>query len=230
MYKIFGNAIFGNRIMAAKKKTASPQKNQENKSPKAKKPRATTASNKRKRIIAALLEQTAAESWQAVTLPTISDATGITLSDVCELFPTKQAILYAFLDDIDQHVQAEATPDKQDETPRDRLFDVLMCRFDLLQPHKDAIINILKDMPKDPITGLCGIPRFGKSMAAMLETAQLSSKGFSGKLKIKGLGLVHLNTVRVWLQDDTLDMSKTMAALDQSLQRADSVAAVVFNH
>ena len=212
--------------MAAKKKPAPTQKN---KNSKAKKSRPLSAANKRKRITAALLEQTAAESWRTVTLTTISEATKLTLSEVCELFPTKQAILYAFLDDIDQQVQEGPASGNQDEPPRDRLFDVLMHRFDLLQPHKDAIVNILKDMPKDPLTGLCGVPRFGKSMAAMLETAQLSSTGFSGILKTKGLALVYLNSVRVWLQDDTPDMSNTMVALDKSLRCADSLAAAVLN-
>ena len=183
---------------------------------------------KRKRIISAMLDQAASKDWCAVTLNTISDATGLSISDVCGIFPTKQDILYAFLDEIDQRVLDGSASGSVDESPRDRLFDVLMRRFDLLLSHKEAIVNILRDMPKDPLTGLCGIPRFGNSMTNMLEAAQLSSSGCSGFLKTKGLGLVYLNSVRVWLKDDTPDMSKTMAALDKSLRRADSVATAIF--
>lgn len=50
-----------------------------------------------------------------------------------------------------------------------------------------------------------------------------------GILKTKGLSLVYLNTVRVWLRDETPDLSKTMAALDKNLQRADQAAAMIFN-
>ena len=144
---------------------------------------------KRKRIISAMLDQAASKDWCAVTLNTISDATGLSISDVCGIFPTKQDILYAFLDEIDQRVLDGSASGSVDESPRDRLFDVLMRRFDLLLSHKEAIVNILRDMPKDPLTGLCGIPRFGNSMTNMLEAAQLSSSGCSGFLKTKGLGV-----------------------------------------
>ena len=176
-----------------------------------------------------MLEQAASEGWRAVTLKSISDNTGLSLSDVCETFPTKQAVLEGFLADIDRKVRDGTAADILDDSPRDRLFDVLMRRFDLLQPHKDAVANILCDLPRDPIACLCGLPRFAQSMGRMLEAAHLSSKGISGALKIKGLAAVYLNAARVWLRDDTPDMSKTMAALDKGLRRADGLAAVVFN-
>ena len=109
----------------------------------AKKPRKPTEAVKRKRIISAMLDQAATEGWRTVTLKTISDETGLSLGEVCDLFPTKQAILNSFLDDIDQKVQAGTSSDDLVESPRDRLFDVLMRRFDSLQPHKEAIANIL---------------------------------------------------------------------------------------
>ena len=200
------------------------------KTPKSKKAKAKGSSKtrSRQRIISAMLDQAADEGWRAVTLITISDKTKLSLRDVCDLFPTKQSILNAFLDDIDEQIQAGTRPQDIAHSPKDRLFEVLMRRFDILQPHKKAIANILHDMPSDPLACFCSISRFRRSMAAMLEAAQLSSPGFTGVLKTKGLALVYLNTVRVWLRDDTLDMSKTMATLDKSLGRADSIAAAIF--
>ena len=40
-------------------------------------------------------------------------------------------------------------------------------------------------------------------------------------VRIEGLTLIYANALRVWLTDDTPDMAKTMAALDQGLRRAE---------
>jgi hypothetical protein len=73
---------------------------------------------------------------------------------------------------------------------------------------------------------LLTLPRFMLSMSWMLEAAGISSAGLKGLLRTKGLAMVYLNTVRVWVRDETPDMSKTMAALDQNLRRAERVAAL----
>lgn len=205
----------------AKKTKTSPKR-------KTKAKRKPSASIMRKRIIAAMLEQTEIENWRSVTLSTISESTGFSISEIYSVFPTKQAILQAYFDDVDQAVSSDTDPEDINETPRDRLFDVLMRRFDILQKHKPAIANILREMPNDPVSCLCSAPRFFKSMTAMLEAAQLSSPGIIGSLKTKGLSLVYLTTLRIWLKDDTPDMSKTMAALDKNLRRADQAASIIF--
>jgi len=209
-------------VKKAKKTTKKPRK-QARKKP---------AGNLRRKIISAMLDLSARHGWRSVTMKAIAEEASCSGTELQALFPTKQAILNAFLDDVDKNVQAGTKPheftESPQESPRDRLFDVLMRRFDILQPHKKAIANIVHDMPSDPLACVCGIPRFGKSMAVMLEAAHLSSPGCTGILKTKGLALVYLNTARTWLRDDTPDMSKTMATLDKSLRRADSVAAAIF--
>ncbi len=58
-------------------------------------------------------------------------------------------------------------------------------------------------------------------MAAMLEAAGLSASGARGALRRKGLAIVYLDTMRVWLSDDSPDMARTMKALDGHLRRID---------
>ena len=58
----------------------------------------------------------------------------------------------------------------------------------------------------------------------MLEAAGISSVGLAGSLRIKGLALVYLNALRVWLEDDSPDMARTMAAVDKGLRRAEQLA------
>jgi hypothetical protein len=61
-------------------------------------------------------------------------------------------------------------------------------------------------------------------MAAMLETARISSSGMKGLIRTKGLAAIYLATLRVWLKDDSPDMAKTMASLDGYLRRVEGMA------
>ena len=68
------------------------------------------------------------------------------------------------------------------------------------------------------------------SMSIILNSADISTNGITGTLKINGLAAIYLNTLRIWLKDETKDMSKTMAALDKSLSQADNLAVILFKN
>ena len=106
----------------------------------------------------------------------------------------------------------------------DRLFDVLMRRFDALRPYREALGNILCAEAGDPASALCGLCRLKRSMACMLEAAMLSPTGLRGALRVKALGLAYLATLRVFLRDESPDMATTMAALDRNLARLERLA------
>ncbi len=177
------------------------------------------------RIITAALELSAAEGWRSLSLAGIADEAGVGLAELHRAFASKTAILVGFLDAIDAKVLAGGKGDA-DEDPRDRLFDVLMRRFDALNPHKAAIADILRETLFDPAAASVLAPRFIRSMAWMLEAAGLSSSGLCGRLLTRGLALLYINAFRVWLDDDSGDMAPTMAALDKGLRQAEKVAGL----
>src|SRR3546814_4351411 len=73
------------------------------------------------------------------------------------------------------------------ETPaRDRPFDMLMRRFDVLQPYREALAVILQDPHRDPLASCFGLGRLGRSMALTLEEAGFSTTGCRGLLRRKG--------------------------------------------
>ena len=106
---------------------------------------------------------------------------------------------------------------------KDRLFDVSMQRFDALQPWREGVKAIARDIPFDPLTALCLGAARHKSMTWMLEMAGLSSAGLRGKARAAGLNMIMLSTLRIWLKDESQDMSVTMAHLDRQLSRADKL-------
>ena len=172
------------------------------------------------RLIDAALTLTTERGWRGLTLPQIAAKAGVSLADAYTAFPTKTALLTGFLARIDRQMLAGEAADMA-ENVRDRLFDVVMRRLDALEPYKDAVGAIVDDLPADPLTALAVLPAFGNSMAWTLETAGVSASGLSGALRINGLSIIYLTTLRTWLQDDSADAARTMAALDRALRRTE---------
>ncbi len=179
-------------------------------------------------IIDAALALAATRGWRALTLADIAEAAKLPLSQVYPAYASKAAILRGFTRRIDVAVLATeepgVSPGGGEGDARDRLFDVLMRRFDALKPHREALGNIVFDEARDPVSALCGLGRLERSMAAMLEAARLSAGGLRGLLRAKALGLAYLATLRVFLSDDSPDLAATMAALDRNLSRLDRLA------
>ena len=187
----------------------------------------TMKASDKPQFFAGVMQAAAAHGWPRLTLADIAAATGMSLAELHESYGGKGAILGAFVDHVDSQVLAGGGADDEmvEVSARDRLFDVMMRRFDALQPHKDGIAAIARDMPAaGPMALLCGAGRTLKSMAWMLEAAGIGSAGFKGKLRAKGLAAVYAATFGPWLRDKSEDMADTMAALDRNLARAERVA------
>jgi AcrR family transcriptional regulator len=175
-------------------------------------------------IVAAAIALAAESDWREIGLSEIASAAGIKLSDLLVEYPSKMAILDAFSKAIDRKVLAEFAPDADSSSARDRLFDVLMQRFDALETHKEAVRRLLAAAWGDPLVGLCAGSSLLRSMGLMLEAAGVPSDGLRGAIKSKALATIYAATLRAWLKDDTTDKSRTMAALDGRLRRAEGWA------
>ncbi len=178
------------------------------------------------RIIDAALTLAAARGWQRTGLADIAAKAGVTLAELRGAFPSKASILNGLIRRTDTLVLAMGTV--EGSSARDRLFGLLMRRFDALQPHRDAVSAIVRDSICDPLVPICHGPRLLCSMASMLEAAGLSSAGPAGMIRTKGLALIYLTALRAWLTDDSADQARTMAVLDRGLRQAEALAKVLF--
>jgi AcrR family transcriptional regulator len=175
----------------------------------------------RNRLLDAALALVARKGWRALTLNAVAKEAGVPLSRVHGVFPSKWAILDAFADRMDETVLARPASDAG-EPARDRLFDVLMRRFDAMQPHKPAVVAMAHDLAREPLAAFCAWPRLIKSMAWMLEAAGLDSAGLAGLVRTKGLAVIYMAAMRAWLSDDSADLARTMAVLDRGLRQAEA--------
>lgn len=182
-------------------------------------------SNTRGKIIEAALKCAAETRWRDVSLSALAETADISLSQLYGQFSSKAQIVDAIMARTTGEVVAGTDPSAENEPAHDRLLDAILRRFDAMEPNKSAIISILKDLPADPVRTLCLAPGFLNSMAWTLESAGLSSSGIPGKIRTKGLAVIYLAALTVWMRDGTQDLSKTMAFLDRRLKQATQLAA-----
>ena len=107
---------------------------------------------------------------------------------------------------------------------RDRLFDMLMRRFDVMQAHRPGVLALLRALSADPGMALLLALATRRSMRWMLDAAGFDTSGLNGELHTRGLVGVWLWAVRAWRSDESADLAATMAALDKALNRAEEAA------
>jgi AcrR family transcriptional regulator len=181
----------------------------------------------REKIIDALMGLASERSWDMISLSDVAVRAGVSLAQFRDAYPSKGAVLAGFSRRIDKIVMDATTADLAQESDKDRLFDVLMRRFDAMAPYKKALLGVNDWAMHDP----AALPNLNQlalnSLRFMMEAAGLNSEGPLGALKLQGLALSWTHVFHVWLTDDTADLATTMAALDKELTRGESVVARV---
>jgi len=179
--------------------------------------------DKRKAIIDALMRLAATRNWSEIEIADIAQEAGVTLAEFRDLFPSKGAVLGGLSRQIDRKVLQDTTDDLAGEPARERIFDVIMRRFDALEPYKEALRRISQDIRYDPLSVAALHQVAVNSMRFMLAAAGIRTEGPLGALKLQGAVLVYSNTMRTWLDDDDPALAKTMARLDRELRRGERV-------
>jgi ubiquinone biosynthesis protein COQ9 len=194
--------------------------------PKAKSPKKAALPLK-DRAIRAALDLAAEQGWAETSFEDIAGRCKCSPADLHIIFRNRTDILVAYANHVDLAVSDRVHVDLN-SSERDRLFDVMMERFDILNEDREAVLSIIKSLRADPKQALNGLPHLGPSMLAMLNVAAIR---FSGPCEIMigaGLAGVYLFTLKAWMDDENEDLAKTMSVLDKSLKWAENLAGFVF--
>ena len=168
-------------------------------------------------VVSAVFDQAALRGWADVSLVEAAQEAGLDLARVRARFPGRGAVLMRFGVQADGAALAGATTEG---TPRERLFDILMNRFEALQAHRGGVIALLAALRTDPATSLLLYGATLRSMKWLLEAAGIPASGLLGTFRVHGLMAVWLYALRAWERDESADLSGTMAAVDRALDRA----------
>ncbi|MEI8296068.1 MAG: hypothetical protein WCG04_06065 [Alphaproteobacteria bacterium] len=142
-----------------------------------------------------------------------------------QIFPTRSHILLSLMHDVFENLAATVVG----EHPRDNLFDLIMAHFDGLQNHRPAVVRLYNDITTLRHLDLLVRLRkpYWQQASAVLTTAGVPTDDLLGFGKVSMVALLGLWLLTVWVSDESDDLAKTMAALDQGLHRLGDINNMV---
>ncbi len=171
-------------------------------------------------ILSAWLTAIARDGWSGARIDAVADIAGVAAGDVAVVHSDRWSALDAFQRDLDVAALADAGADRG-ATVRDRLFALLMARFDAAQAHKATLRVLAGAMPRDPGLAAFALAHAPRSVARVADAAGVDTGGWLGPLRVHALVLLVAQVARTWLNDDDADLAATMMALDGALERAE---------
>lgn len=167
------------------------------------------------KAIPAALTLAAETRWADLTLKQIADEAGLALADFHGL--ADKADLSAAVESHFDKAMSEGAFDA-DETPRTRLFDVIMMRFETMEDTRDGTRSYLRWRDsslsgfKTRLSGRATTARWALACCGLD-----GGKGLPLPVQIAGLGWAIAAAERAWKLETSPDLTRTMAALDAEL-------------
>lgn len=177
-----------------------------------------TKSN-RERIVETFMALLAERPFEEIGFGALAARSGVSLTQCRAEFSATIWVLGAHFQDMDQKVLEGIDADMAEEPRRERLFDLLMRRLELLAPHRAAVRSLVRSAQTDPALA-CAMNGFAvRSLQWMLTAADIGSAGPRGLIRAQGLAMLYARVLRVWLDDQDPGLARTLAALDRELAR-----------
>ncbi len=175
----------------------------------------------RRDLARAALQLAAIKPWRDVTLVQlagaasrpVSDFFGASLAEAVDC--AEEAFDRAIGDDLDTLDPTQSV--------RDRLFDLIMRRFEAMEPHRMAVLAMEQGQDRDPVLIGAAHQRSVRTARWVLALAGLEADGMTGQARAQGLGVIVGQARQAWRGDDAGDFAKTMASLDKNLRRAEEM-------
>ena len=181
----------------------------------------------REKIIAAFLTLLADKPIERIGFAEIAEASGVSLAQLRGEFPSTLAILAAHMKSIDRAVLSEDFGDVEEEPARERLFDVLMRRIEILASHREAVRSLTRSARRNPPLALALNSLAVRSQQWMLTAAGIGASGPRGMIRAQGLAALFGGVLRTWIHDDDPGLARTMAALDRALARGQRFVGLI---
>jgi AcrR family transcriptional regulator len=178
-------------------------------------------------VVDAFMTLLAEKRFEDIGFAEIARRANISLSELRAKHASKIEMLAAHMREVDRAVLDGIDTAMTDEPPRERLFDVLMRRLDLLAPDKAAIESLRRSAMLNPGLTFALNGLTVRSMQWMLTAADISASGPKGMMRAQGLALMFASVIRTWIQDDDPGQARTLAALDRALSSGERWSSLV---
>ncbi len=156
--------------------------------------------------------------WREIRMADVAREAALTLADLAAVADDKMDLLRLFARRTDKALLKSLEADPVEGEPHDRLFDILMRRFELMVPYRKAIANMLDSPPESPADWAKLASSALTTQGWVLAAAGIEDHGARGAIKLGGLALVYARALRVWAKEEDAGFPRTMATLDRSLR------------
>lgn len=159
------------------------------------------------------------EGWAGLSLHGLAHEAGLSLAELYAHVPSRAALVALFLRESDLKVLAQRSSWTASERPRDRIFDIIMTRFESHAAERDVMRALAQGLRQAPLDAALALPALARSMQWMLEAAEVEATTSAST----ALALVYASVLPIWAEDDDPGLAKTMAALDRRLRRIEQL-------
>jgi AcrR family transcriptional regulator len=177
-------------------------------------------------LLVTAFELIAEHGWSGLSLIAVARRAGVSPAEVYRELPGRAAVLRALSRRIDEAMLAFEELEIAGLPPRDRVFELLMRRLEALVPFRPGLRRLARGARCDPCLALATACRLDRSLAWLQDAGDLRRFGLRARVARRAIGAAYLQTIRVWLRDETPDLAQTMAELDKQLRRVQGVAGL----
>lgn len=156
-------------------------------------------------------------SWERFSIEKFATLNKYKIMEVKNFIDNKNQLLFEFSKMIDDKVEENIDTDEfENSTIKDNIFELIMMRFDVMTPFKGGLKKIINEI-KNPIILKKISHNIMESMDFYLEFSNAYDDSIFDIIKKKSLFLIYSYCFKVWLEDDSEELSKTMSELDRLL-------------
>lgn len=175
----------------------------------------------------ALLDLVETQGWIDLSFAEIAEQAGVPIAEAHRIYPSKTAVLLGLTRAIDERILNSLAADPLEGSAKDRLFDIVMRRFDMLKADRNAYRRLMRQLPATPNAFAALLCQLRRSLALTLEAAGISASGLKGALRLKGLLAIYVAGLRAFANDESEDLAKTMAEIDKRLGQAERLSEML---
>ena len=159
--------------------------------------------------------------WKEFSIERFAEENNYKSSEVKNFISNKNDLLIEFSKMIDEKVELNINIEEfENSDVKDNIFELIMMRFDAMTPFKGGLKKIINEI-KSPIILKEISQNILVSMDFYLEFSNAYDDTIFDVIKKKSLFLIYSYCFKVWLNDDSKELSKTMSELDRLLNYAE---------
>ena len=166
----------------------------------------------------------AERGWRGFGMTELARRADLPLAEVQAQLPDRAALAQRLARRLDSRMLDIKVAELDGLSPRERVFELLMRRFDAMAPFKEGLRVLARQAPGDLGLLAAGLCNLGRVTASLVDAAETGDAPAVRAVARKVLGVIYARAFRVWLDDDTPDLARTLAELDRGLQRAEGMA------